>query len=44
LQDVLANTRSDRVTIELGDELDPCIVRLLGRDDCLFVVMPMRLD
>ena len=44
LQDVLANTRSDRVLIELGQELDPCIVRLPGRDDCLFVVMPMRLD
>lgn len=44
LQDVLGNTRSDRVLIQLGEELDPCIVRLPGREDCLFVVMPMRLD
>jgi DNA polymerase-3 subunit beta len=42
--DILSATSSDRVIIELGDELDPCIVRIPGREDCLFVVMPMRLD
>ncbi len=43
-QDILAATRSDRLLLELGDALDPCIVRLPDRDDALFVVMPMRLD
>ena len=42
--DILSATSSDRVIIELGDELDPCLVRIPGREDCLFVVMPMRLD
>jgi DNA polymerase-3 subunit beta len=43
-QDVLGATRSDRVRLELSEPLDPCILRLPERDDCLFVVMPMRLD
>lgn len=43
-QDILGATKSDRVVLELGEALDPCIVRLPDRDDCLFVVMPMRLD
>ena len=30
--------------LELGDALDPCLVRMPDRDDCTFVVMPMRLD
>jgi DNA polymerase-3 subunit beta len=43
-QDVLAATTGDQVQLELGEALDPCIVRVPGRDDCVFVVMPMRLD
>jgi len=43
-QDILTATRGDKLQIELGEALDPCIVRLPERDDCLFVVMPMRLD
>lgn len=43
-QDFLAPTSSEKLSMEMGDVLDPCIVRLSGRDDCLFVVMPMRLD
>jgi DNA polymerase-3 subunit beta len=43
-QDILSATRSDALVLELGDALDPCIVRLPDRDDALFVVMPMRLD
>lgn len=43
-QDVLSATSSEQLVLELGDPLDPCIVRLPDRDDCLFVVMPMRLD
>lgn len=43
-QDILAATRSEEIMLELGEPLDPCLVRLPDRDDCLFVVMPMRLD
>lgn len=43
-QDLLAPTSSERLTLEMGDVLDPCIVQLSGRDDCKFIVMPMRLD
>ena len=43
-QDILGATRGDRMTLFLGDALDPCIVRMPDRDDNLFVVMPMRLD
>lgn len=43
-QDLLGPTSGESLTLEMGDVLDPCIVRLSGRDDCLFVVMPMRLD
>ena len=43
-QDILSATQGDRVVLELGAPLDPCIVRIPGRDDVLFVVMPMRLD
>lgn len=43
-QDFLGPTSSERLSMEMGEALDPCIVRLSGRDDCLFVVMPMRLD
>jgi DNA polymerase-3 subunit beta len=42
--DILSATSSDRVILDLGGELDPCLVRIPGREDCLFVVMPMRLD
>jgi DNA polymerase-3 subunit beta len=43
-QDILSATKGERIAMSLGAELDPCIVRLPGREDCLFVVMPMRLD
>lgn len=43
-QDIIGATRAERLSLELGEALDPCIVRVLGRDDCLFVVMPMRLE
>ena len=43
-QDILSATRSEELVLELGEPLDPCLVRLPDRDDCLFVVMPMRLD
>ena len=35
---------SEKIVLEMGEALDPCIVRFPGRDDCRFVVMPMRLD
>lgn len=43
-QDILGATSGDSLRLELGDALDPCLVRVPERDDCLFVVMPMRLD
>jgi DNA polymerase-3 subunit beta len=43
-QDILAATRGDELMLELGEPLDPCLVRIPERDDCMFVVMPMRLD
>ena len=42
--DVLSATRTARLTMELGEALDPCVIRADGRDDCLFIIMPMRLD
>lgn len=44
LQDILSATRSEQLQLDMGEALDPCILRIPGRDDCLFVVMPMRLD
>lgn len=44
LQDILTATRSEQLQLDMGEALDPCILRIPGRDDCLFVVMPMRLD
>jgi DNA polymerase III subunit beta len=43
-QDILGATSGETLTLELGEALDPCIVRVPNRDDALFVVMPMRLD
>ena len=43
-QDILGATKSDRIQLEMGDALDPCIVRIPDRDDCEFVVMPMRME
>jgi len=43
-QDLLGPTGGDKIELRMGDVLDPCIVRLSGRDDCMFIVMPLRLD
>ncbi|MEL6342275.1 MAG: DNA polymerase III subunit beta [Myxococcota bacterium] len=43
-QDILGATRSEQIQLQLGDPLEPCIVRMPDRDDSLFVVMPMRMD
>jgi DNA polymerase-3 subunit beta len=42
--DIIRHTQGDQLVLEMGDPLDPCIVRIPGRDDCQFVVMPIRLD
>ena len=45
LLDILSATRAGEVRIEMGSgALDPVIVRVDGRQDAVFVVMPMRLD
>jgi DNA polymerase-3 subunit beta len=42
--DIIRHTEGSKLMLEMGDALDPCIVRVPDRDDCLFVVMPIRLD
>ena len=42
--DVMRQTTSDELALEMDKALDPCVVRIPGRDDCQFVVMPIRLD
>jgi DNA polymerase-3 subunit beta len=44
LQEVLSVISSERVLLELGDTLSPCIVKSTDSADALFVVMPVRLD
>lgn len=45
LLDILSATKAAEVRIEMGSgALDPVIVRVDGRQDAVFVVMPMRLD
>lgn len=45
LIDILSATKAGEVRIEMGSgALDPVIVKADGRDDAVFVVMPMRLD
>ena len=43
-QDILNAVQGDTLQLELGDVLDPCILQLKDRDDCKFVIMPMRLN
>ena len=42
--DIIRHTQGEELVLEMGEPLDPCIVRIPGRDDCQFVVMPIRLD
>ncbi len=41
--ELLGQMTSDQITIALGGELDPGLVRPIGGDDYLGVVMPMRI-
>src|SRR5688572_8574164 len=41
--ELLGQMGSDQISIELGGELDPGLMRPLGGDDYLGVVMPMRI-
>jgi DNA polymerase-3 subunit beta len=42
--DIMRQTTSDELVLEMDKALDPCVLRIPGRDDCQFVVMPIRLD
>ena len=42
--ELLAHMSSDQVSVELGSELDPGLIRSLGDDDYIGIVMPMRLS
>jgi len=44
LQDILSVTSSEFLTMEMGEVLDPCIVKAAQDPDSFFVVMPMQLD
>ena len=44
IQDAASAVGTSRVTLELGDTLTPCILRPLDGGNCLYVVMPVRLD
>ena len=41
--DLLSHMESDQVMVELGDELDPCLIRPAKDQTYLGVVMPMRI-
>ena len=41
--DVLSALSSDRVALDLSGELDPGLIRPVGRDDFIGVIMPMRI-
>ena len=43
-QDILHAVEGEILQLELGDVLDPCILKLTERNDCQFVIMPMRLN
>jgi len=42
--DVMSVVDEDRVRIDFGDSLSPCVLRPAAEGDALFVIMPMRLD
>lgn len=44
IQDVLGVISGSRISIELGDQLAPCLMRDQDDGNALFVVMPVRLD
>lgn len=41
--DVLENSESSDVIMELKDDLSPAVVRFIGEDDNLNIIMPMRI-
>jgi DNA polymerase-3 subunit beta len=43
LLDALGAVNGDEVTLSVLDGNSSCLIRQPGRDDCKFVVMPMRL-
>jgi DNA polymerase-3 subunit beta len=43
LTDVLSALGSDEVALDLSGELDPGMIKPVGRDDYLGVIMPMRI-
>ena len=43
LLDAIGAIESDEVSLSLGDSNSSCLLREPGKDDCKYVVMPMRL-
>jgi DNA polymerase-3 subunit beta len=42
--EVLNVVTKPTITMEMGEPLAPCLVRIGERDDVMFIVMPIRLD
>lgn len=42
LQDIIQSVESDQFRFNFGDKTDPCLIDVVDRNDCLFIVMPMR--
>jgi DNA polymerase-3 subunit beta len=42
--DALAVMNEEQVRLEFNETLGPCVFRPEGRDDCLCVIMPMKVD
>lgn len=44
LADILGSVDADAITVQIAHPLAPALIRPIGDDSTLFVVMPMRLD
>ena len=41
-QDILSAVESEYLILELKDPMNPCVVKIPNRNNCKFVIMPMR--
>ena len=42
LQDIIQSVEADKFRINFGHKTDPCLIDVVERNDCKFIVMPMR--
>jgi DNA polymerase III subunit beta len=43
-QEIIYAISSEYLKLQLGNDLDPCVIRTPDRDECMFIVMPMRIN